>query len=922
MQQPLQGHTQLQMQAQSHYVSIQQKRNSYSMLDFFDRFVRAADGTKNTSLPTPISRQFIRSKAVALLKTARIPPSEVTIFEDNYGGTISISQGAISAIHNFVKFRHYSRCATNIQRVWRGYTTRRQLTSNSHYQSGLKSVPANNQYYQQQQYQHHQKKPPSTSSLSTKSSISVATHSSLPTINEHAVSESVSTATSAQVSGQENFKMLQLVEKISTSYHEIANASKVQKPEPTQQEIVFMSLLNSNETFEVSDRILSELSIEDKRAFPMPANQNAQNTLFMYREYSPKVVEWVCNVLDMSIDFSTDLISILRSGDIFCRLACALYPRVECQLLAMGPRFAIHKIIFFLELCKSLHIKRALLFTVSNLLVFPEQDREKKAALIVLRTILALEKHARNSGWDGPVLSLKNLGSDEQTSSSYEGFDNSYEMPFSAAQDTNHHINMQPLVESDSLKNRDTSSPDKDYPPLAPFQEDLQNNNNALIPSIAQPLSSGEISTQRASPVLTDRSSQWGSSRHVNSYVQPYTSPKLGENLRRFSNVSANQYSNSSYPTSDSEADASASLPRSIGGDSPTDRLVPVSQSSALPVSGSYSTNHLISTPPPTRNLPSPGPSRSSEDPATSTFMREVNASSRSSPSELKQKVLALGQSFSTSNGSNFEDSRSILNDSLDAKLASRNRAISIFIEDEIKFSTNLSHIVQYLDYLVKKRCRRSNRLSKAIEDKVFKEKESISKAETSLYPENQKRSAGESNIAYIVRLESEIEGLTILQSMARNILTIHSDFITEINSAVQLDGAPGSSKTTKIGDIFLKFSEKIRRPYACFSVVALGPNKTRPDIGEYSDVEHNAFIQIVVQNFIFLSSDALTKGDTWKWFISRPLLRVATYASFLNCICDSECSIQAIDIDNRKVKLAGIRLNCLAKIISGGLSI
>ncbi|OAJ36680.1 hypothetical protein BDEG_20830 [Batrachochytrium dendrobatidis JEL423] len=205
MQQPLQGHTQLQMQAQSHYVSIQQKRNSYSMLDFFDRFVRAADGTKNTSLPTPISRQFIRSKAVALLKTARIPPSEVTIFEDNYGGTISISQGAISAIHNFVKFRHYSRCATNIQRVWRGYTTRRQLTSNSHYQSGLKSVPANNQYYQQQQYQHHQKKPPSTSSLSTKSSISVATHSSLPTINEHA-----------------------LVEKISTSYHEIANASKVQ----------------------------------------------------------------------------------------------------------------------------------------------------------------------------------------------------------------------------------------------------------------------------------------------------------------------------------------------------------------------------------------------------------------------------------------------------------------------------------------------------------------------------------------------------------------------------------------------------------------------------------------------------------------------------------------------------------------------
>ena len=116
----------------------------------------------------------------------------------------------------------------------------------------------------------------------------------------------------------------------------------------------------------------------------------------------------------MGIQFhpTQDLLFILRSGDIFCRLACALYKKVDCHLLGKGLEYGIHKIIFFLELCKSLHIKRSLLFQVSDLLVWPENDLNRKHALIVLRTVIALEKHARKSGWDGPSMDLKPVAKD------------------------------------------------------------------------------------------------------------------------------------------------------------------------------------------------------------------------------------------------------------------------------------------------------------------------------------------------------------------------------------------------------------------------------------------------------------------------------------------------------------------------------
>ena len=41
---------------------------------------------------------------------------------------------------------------------------------------------------------------------------------------------------------------------------------------------------------------------------------------------------------------------------------------------------------------------------MSNLLLFPDEDPARKDSLIVLRTVLALEKHALKGGWKGPVI--------------------------------------------------------------------------------------------------------------------------------------------------------------------------------------------------------------------------------------------------------------------------------------------------------------------------------------------------------------------------------------------------------------------------------------------------------------------------------------------------------------------------------------
>lgn len=72
---------------------------------------------------------------------------------------------------------------------------------------------------------------------------------------------------------------------------------------------------------------------------------------------------------------------------------------VECHLLSKSPDFAIHKIVFFLEVLKGFRIKRNLLFKIEDILGLGNGDET-----VIIKTLLAVEKHARKTGWEGPII--------------------------------------------------------------------------------------------------------------------------------------------------------------------------------------------------------------------------------------------------------------------------------------------------------------------------------------------------------------------------------------------------------------------------------------------------------------------------------------------------------------------------------------
>ncbi|KAJ3311019.1 hypothetical protein HDV04_004439 [Boothiomyces sp. JEL0838] len=336
--------------------SPEQERISFSTMDFFDRFVRPANekGLLRTPLPTPISRSHIRASSIQLLQAARLESHDVSVQDDNYGGIINLTNNGLNQIIAFLVYKQQAKAATTIQKHWRGYSSRKK-----------------------------------TKQLNKKPSREIETDRLL--------------------------YLEQYVNEISILYDDILHAQRnSNNAAPSNNEIIFMKKLNNPETYRVCNDFLNMIAefedhpqMKNQRMTVLPGTMEYQNTMMMYMEYAPKVLAWISNVLHISFKPNEDLLFILRSGDILCRLACTLYQRVECHLLDKSLEYGIHKIIFFLELCKSLHIKRALLFKVSDLLVWPDADPHKKSALIVLRTVIALEKHARKSGWQGPTIDLK-----------------------------------------------------------------------------------------------------------------------------------------------------------------------------------------------------------------------------------------------------------------------------------------------------------------------------------------------------------------------------------------------------------------------------------------------------------------------------------------------------------------------------------
>ena len=119
------------------------------------------------------------------------------------------------------------------------------------------------------------------------------------------------------------------------------------------------------------------------------------------------VIEWLGMVFNVDYPKDTNLLDIIWDGTMLCKLSTILFPRIKCQLLTKGPEYSIHKIIFFLEFCRTIGIRANALFSIADLVLGPNIDPTYTGAFTVLRTIITLEKQARKKGWLGPVLNLK-----------------------------------------------------------------------------------------------------------------------------------------------------------------------------------------------------------------------------------------------------------------------------------------------------------------------------------------------------------------------------------------------------------------------------------------------------------------------------------------------------------------------------------
>lgn len=100
-----------------------------STAEFFDRFVKYASDRHllRTPLPKVITQSHIFHSTVQLLEAARIEQQDISVQNDQFGGTISITPAGLEQVRKFISTLERNKAATNIQRVWRGYAIRKTL---------------------------------------------------------------------------------------------------------------------------------------------------------------------------------------------------------------------------------------------------------------------------------------------------------------------------------------------------------------------------------------------------------------------------------------------------------------------------------------------------------------------------------------------------------------------------------------------------------------------------------------------------------------------------------------------------------------------------------------------------------------------------------------------------------------------------
>ncbi|KAJ3218206.1 hypothetical protein HK099_005165 [Clydaea vesicula] len=392
--------------------------STYEIVDFFEQYVVESGAVHIPNNFNLNDAQTLHHLVVQYLQFSRIDSSDAKITYDDYGGQIRISNRGLRIMDNFIQMKHFGRAAIVIQLFWKRVKARilinilvdfvltdilaKKLTEKPDWQYEPITLVENSVKKQQASQQIHLLEvPQENKEILTKKLTKVVSNTKPVNLKKH-------------------------LHRVSVAYQGILAKSDA-KPSskiPSLDERAFMKLLNSEETFKLSS-IVQESNFFSET--PMVLKSSNSSSFQTFEQYAPKVINWISDVLAIPIPLKTFLPSLLASGDILCKLAVTLYPKIECHLLNKGPEYAIHKIIFFLELCKSLGIKPSLLFSVADLILEDDNDiseenvsKKIKSALTVLRTICAFERQARKKGWKGTPLRIGSSSSNNDPSEKSE----------------------------------------------------------------------------------------------------------------------------------------------------------------------------------------------------------------------------------------------------------------------------------------------------------------------------------------------------------------------------------------------------------------------------------------------------------------------------------------------------------------------
>ncbi|KAJ3217172.1 hypothetical protein HDU67_008392 [Dinochytrium kinnereticum] len=934
-----------------------------SIQEFFFHFVVPQYGPP----PSDISPMDVKNVCISFIASARLSPRDVRISEDNAGGSVWLSNRGLRVLENFMEMKRVGNAAITIQRMYRGFRARKRvalmregevnfgeveevpddgsaapiaqvssrgsiivdevelkrMSVGSSYVGSKRSSFVANHHPSQQFFQQPQQQPSSEMDgayvpveeggyhvMRTYSNGSQSRPPSDPQQSSNSKrSSSGDPEKDRERADRRRSKVMAFkrhLMTISQAYQDIVLANDPSNPppaggptsSPSDREIQFMKLLNSDETFRLSTnlralhKIERPVTLEEAQRFyeEQGGIPGGRTPAQMYLEYSSRVVEWMNQVIPhVTMNPSSDLVQLLRSGDLLCELAVAIYPRVQCQLLQKGPEFTVHKIIFFLELCKTIGIKPSMLFSMQDLLLGGvEHDPVRKSALTVLRTVCALERQARRRGWNGPAMVLKPEGSEGKRRSSRGS---TY------------------APQADGILSPEGSNPSQD------------------------PRNSRRLSQNRRSRTPT-RNSSTSPGRSITSKTSSSSMTGSTGNKRLSRRISASLNAvNNATPVSDQAEDLS-SLPTH------PDRLNRISAMTSHTARESLYSYYVAGN-----------------SAAAPTVADDLDAVAKREYEELlaavkeKERIeTEEAERIRAEKEMEEEEKRRVRAREAETVRAfgegmrRRRRKVAEFLASEETFVHNMTAISDFLSQLLYRRRRESKRHSRGLPP--------LDAPDVDTPPSTPVE--GETPIKTALRIESETESLSLLDRVVADIVILHTELVEDLRTCL------ADEEVAKVGEVALRFAGDVSGGYASYAVVTRVPAEdslldggaAAAAAGELpAEIFGRAqdggeFMVKVVQRFIGetfpSSSDGMLTPEEWKWYLSRPLKRLAEYPAVLEGLADewrkpgandfadvggalSQDRVQGSEIekglrrcerDDRRLRVAAVKISCVGRAV------